>query len=314
VLSAKFKKTFLNYFWRIALTIALLYVVFRQINLVDLWQRLQSTNPLALVIFLLGEFLLTYLTSIRWAVLVVPSPSKKDIKAFFKATMLGLFYNLFMPSGMGGDLVKWTALTDLKISKSKLVFTMLLDRLMGMFGLIVLGFVGVLLMQFYGVANAPTPVLWLFVALFVGTVALFFFIYSPLQLKHLPLIRRIKPLLKIEDYLAENKNAFVQAFILGILIQLIWLIIVYVLAQAVGFTTGWWQFFCIQPVVNLVTALPISFAGFGITEVGFMYFYQQLGQESSAIVALTALLGVFRILMGFFGWLIGMIGEKKQIA
>lgn len=305
-----FGSVFLSYSWRIGLTIALLYVVFRQVDPAELWSRLLQTSWWALAIFMVGELLLAYLAAIRWALLTVPSPSGQQIGAFFRATMLGLFYNLFMPSSMGGDLVKWTALTSLGLSKSKLVFTMLLDRLMGLFGLVVIGFLGVLAVQLWGVASIPTSVMWLFVGLFAGVAGLFGFVYSPLQLSHFPLINRVSQLLRIESYLETHKRAFMEAFGLGLVMQLLWLVLIYVLAVAVGFQTSWWQFFVIQPVVSAVTTLPISFAGFGATEAGFMYFYSQLGESGSAIVALTSLLGVFRILIGLVGWGVGMV-EKK---
>lgn len=297
--------------WRLALTAALLFVVFRQVDLLELWQRLQQIGWWVWVVSLLIQVGLAWLAGWRWALLTVERPAKAEIDAFYKATMLGLFYNLFMPSAVGGDLVKWTALSHLQINKGKLVFTMILDRMMGMMGLAVWGFLGVWLVKLTGMAEVPNVATLFFSGAFAAVVGLFGFVYSPFELRWIPLINRVNLLLRAESYLAARKRAFVEAFGLGLVIQLIWLVLLYILAEAVGFTTTVWQFLAIQPVVSAVISLPVSFAGFGATEAGFLYFYQQLGQSASAIVALTSLLGVFRIVSGLLGWVVGMDLRKK---
>lgn len=297
--------------WRLALTAALLFVVFRQVDLVELWQRLRQLGWWIWVVSLAIQVGLAWLAGWRWALLTVDRPTRAEIDAFYKATMLGLFYNLFMPSAVGGDLVKWTALSHLQINKGKLVFTMILDRMMGMMGLAVWGFVGVWLVKLSGLAVVPDAATLFFSGAFAAVVGLFGFVYSPFELKWIPLVNRISLLLKAESYLAARKRAFVQSFGLGLVIQLVWLILLYFLANAVGFTTTVWQFLAIQPVVSAVISLPVSFAGFGATEAGFLYFYQQLGQSASTIVALTSLLGVFRIVSGLLGWVVGMDLRKR---
>lgn len=304
-------KSIWNYGWRIGLTVALLWVVLREVDLVVLWQRVADTNWLILVGFIVMEVMLSWLAGWRWALLAVKQPSWQDIRDFYTATMLGQFYNLFMPSSMGGDLIKWTSLTHLQISKSKLVFTVLLDRLMGMFGLISWGFIGVMIAKIWHVASVPDVVMWLFGGLFIGMLGLFGFIYSPVQFADIPLLRRITVLLRIESYLAAHKQAFLQSFGLGLVIQVVWLVILYILAIEVGFSIGVWQFMVLQPVVSAVTALPISFAGFGATEAGFLYFYQQLGESPTTIITLTTLLGVCRIGIGLLGWLTGMLHKNR---
>lgn len=297
--------------WRLALTAALLYVVFRQVDLPELWLRLKQISWWVWVVSLLIEVGLAWLAGWRWALLTVDRPTRTEIDAFYKATMLGLFYNLFMPSAVGGDLVKWTALSHLQINKGKLVFTMILDRMMGMMGLAIWGFLGVWLVKLTGMAEVPNVATLFFSGAFAAVVGLFGFVYSPFELRWIPLINRVNLLLRAESYLAARKRAFVEAFGLGLVIQLIWLVLLYILAEAVGFTTTIWQFLAIQPVVSAVISLPVSFAGFGATEAGFLYFYQQLGQSASAIVALTSLLGVLRILAGLVGWVVGMDLRKK---
>jgi glycosyltransferase 2 family protein len=297
--------------WRLALTVALLYVVFRQVDLPELWQRLLQVGWWVWVISLVVEVGLAWLAGWRWALLTIDRPNKAEIHAFYKATMLGLFYNLFMPSAVGGDLVKWTALSHLQINKAKLVFTMILDRMMGMMGLVVWGFLGVWVVKLWQLAEVPDAATLFFTGSFAAVVGLFAFVYSPFELRWIPLINRISLVLKAESYLAAHKRAFLQSFGLGLVIQLVWLWLLYFLADAVGFTTTVWQFLAIQPVVSAVISLPVSFAGFGATEAGFLYFYQQLGQSASAIVALTSLLGVLRILSGLLGWMVGMDLEKK---
>jgi uncharacterized membrane protein YbhN (UPF0104 family) len=97
------------------------------------------------------------------------------------------------------------------------------------------------------------------------------------------------------------------------MVQFIGVIVIFSLGKAVGFKLALLQFLIIEPILGVVMGLPLNFAGFGATEVGFVYFFGLLGESQTTVLALTSLLAAMRFAVGGLGWLIGLIGAKVQI-
>jgi hypothetical protein len=313
IFPAKLKTLLSNPWLKFLAASGLLWLVFRQVNLADLAHKLLTVQPAGWIIYLLGSVFLAWLAGWRWALLALPRPvTLTDIWHFFRATMLGLFYNLFMPSSTGGDVLKWTSLTHLPVSKQKLIFTMLLDRFMGMMALITVGFLALVLAAVTHTAMVPVIFWYFFSGLFVGVIGFFVLVFSKLSWSQLPYLNKITWVAGAEEYLELHRSRFLAVFGLAVLVQIICVLIEFALAWAVGFQVPFTQFMVVGPILGMVVALPLNFAGFGATEAGFVYFFSQLGVPTSTILALTSLMAILRFVLGGLGWLIGLIGKSSH--
>ncbi len=313
IFPAKLKTLLSNPWLKFLVAGGLLWLVFRQVNLGELVQKLLTVQPAGWMIYLIGSVFLAWLAGWRWALLVLPRPvTFYDIWLFFRATMLGLFYNLFMPSNMGGDVLKWTSLAHLPVSRQKLIFTMVLDRVMGMMGLITVGFFALVIAQVTQTAVVPTSFWYFFGGLFVGVIGFFVLVFSKLNWSQLPYLNRITWVATAEAYLELHRPRFLVVFGLAVVVQIICVLIEFALAWAVGFHVSLAQFMVVGPILGVVISLPINFAGFGATEAGFVYFFGQLGEPTSTILALTSLMAIFRFVLGGLGWLVGLIGKSHH--
>lgn len=312
-LQAKLKTLISNPWLKFLIASGLLWLVFRQVNLAELAQKLVTVQPAGLIVYLVGSVFLAWLAGWRWALLVLPRPvSLHDTWLFFRATMLGLFYNLFMPSSMGGDVLKWTSLAHLPVSRQKLIFTMVLDRAMGMMGLVTVGFFALVIAQLTQTATVPLSFWYFFGGLFVGVVGFFVLVFSKLSWSKLPFLNKIKWVSTAEEYLELHRPRFIGVFILAVIVQVMCVLIEYALAVAVGFQVSLAQFMVLGPILGVVISLPLNFAGFGATEAGFVYFFSQLGEPTSTILALTSLMAILRFVLGGLGWLVGLIGKESR--
>jgi uncharacterized membrane protein YbhN (UPF0104 family) len=298
---------------RLSIAVALLYVVFRQVNLEQIWFHLQQAKPIGLVIFFCGSLFLAWLAGWRWALILVPRKiTVADHWAFFRVTMLGLFYNLFMPSNVGGDALKWTGLTHLEVPRKVVILTMVIDRALGLLGLITVGFITLVLSELFNVTQMPALYFWVLGAGFAGVILFLILISTDWKWRQLPFLGKWGWVAEVENYLELHRKRFWAAFGVGVLVQVISAVIEYSLAWSVGFNLTWFEFLIIWPILGAVIALPINFAGFGATEVGFVYFFAQFGEEAPKVLALTALMAVFRFVLGGLGWVIGLTEIKQK--
>jgi len=81
----------------------------------------------------------TLLTFVRWYVLVRAQGLPFRLRDSLRLGFIGVFFNLLMPSAVGGDLVKAVLLAKEQSRRTVAVTTVLVDRIVGLVGLVLLG-------------------------------------------------------------------------------------------------------------------------------------------------------------------------------
>ena len=118
---------------KILISAALVYFIFTKLNLEEIVIVLKSANLaylfIALLLVIISKVLAAFRLNLYFHQLEVYLTQKSNLKLF----LLGMFYNLFLPGGIGGDaykgyLIKKTFSVDTK----KVIAVLVLDRLSGL--------------------------------------------------------------------------------------------------------------------------------------------------------------------------------------
>src|SRR5690606_30129069 len=123
-------------FLKIGITILSLYLVFTKVSLKDLEEAMTESDPVffivAFLIFLTSQIIgATRLNGIFKGIGLYLSE-----KYNFKLSLLGMFYNLFLPGGIGGDGYKIFFLRKkFGIKGRRLLMAIFFDRLSGLWAL-----------------------------------------------------------------------------------------------------------------------------------------------------------------------------------
>lgn len=288
---------------QIIVSIVLLVVVFKKIDVINL---LASMTRVPLWFVLVSFFLTLFSTlviSVRWSLLLLPKITIKDILIFSKATFVGRFYSLFLSSSMGGDLVKWLPLMKRypELSKMKLASSVLLDRVIGFTAFVIVAFVSMIVGMVIKL-DFPLYIFWIFLGLFVGVllfyVCVFLFDFEKIFRK----LRIPGKIIDMAEILTRSeKNRLFKSFAISILTAPLWSF------------TGWLAFVAfdtgisllatmiIMPIINLVLILPVSVAGFGAREGLFVYFFSKYAVSNELILASSAFAGVLGVVFSLVG-------------
>lgn len=118
---------------KIAFSILLVYLVFTKVDFEEVWQTLQRAHLgyllLAFLLFVLSKVIAAYRLNLYFHLLNVTLSSISNLKLY----LLGMFYNLFLPGGIGGDAYKGYLLKkNFQVGTKKVVSALLLDRLNGL--------------------------------------------------------------------------------------------------------------------------------------------------------------------------------------
>jgi glycosyltransferase 2 family protein len=129
---------------KIAVTVVLLYFVFRRVPLDQVKNRLLNANYWWMLAALVCFFLSIIASSWRLRSFFKSINLRLDARFNFRLYLLGLFYNFLLPGGIGGDGYKIYMLNkSYKLPAKKVFWAIMFDRLSGLWaiGLITVGLI-----------------------------------------------------------------------------------------------------------------------------------------------------------------------------
>ena len=250
---------------RILLSLAALALLFREVGGQSILSALLNARLglllLAWALFMGGLVVRAY----RWRALLQGLGIHPGFWTLLKLYLVGGFFNTFLPSGFGGDVVRVVELAQ-EEERSASVGTVLVDRMTGLLSLMAMGLV---VLPF---ARDLVPWLrWTFLAISVGGL-----IGGGLILEGRFLRRLTSSLPGGLSLVGEGPLAQVYAAVTGAgwravgiallastLFNVINVIVYWLCALAVGIEVGLPFFFIVVPLLSLTLLVPISVGGLG---------------------------------------------------
>lgn len=276
---------------------------FKKIDLYSVFESLKNADKpllfLAFAIFLLNYALCLY----RWQILLKAAEIHLPIKRVIVSFCGGLFFNLFLPSSIGGDFARSIDLANHTKRPREVVGTVFLDRLSGYCGLAAVALVSLLLG--WGLISDSKGIIFslaVIIAVLIAALLLLFnnFIFSRVnRLLYSPNAGRIREALTNlhqEIYLFRNKKKtiFYNLFV-SILVQSLTPVGFYLSALSVGIKANILYFFIFIPMIGAITLLPVSIGGLGLRENATVFFFARAGVNEH-LSLLVSLLGFSFIL------------------
>jgi uncharacterized membrane protein YbhN (UPF0104 family) len=277
----------------------------------------QTSKPLffAMMLALLVPQLML---SLRWWMLLKGHGFSPPFGQIFFVTYAGSFFNNFLPGAVGGDLTKAVLASTGETRKAAIAGTVILDRLIGLSVMIFLGAASLTpQVGFYWSPLGDRRLVYLIYGL-LGTMVLGYVVYfsPPFRrlLEHLPFKKTVEELDGVFRAAREKKSLVVKAGAISLLAQIMGILAIYGLACAMGIPgLSVLKFFIFEPIIFIVTALPISIGGWGVQE----YVYQRLfgdfgGMDPNHAIALSILYKLSLILVSIPGGLLFALGATRR--
>jgi len=302
---------------KLAVTAGLIYwFVLPGIDVDTVAERIDRLSPgflllAAALIFLQNAIVVTW----RWERVVAAIDRALPPWRLLRTTVITLFFNQVLPSTIGGDGMRVWLLRGLGRPIGIAFRSVLIDRLIGFFGLLLLGLAGSLYLMLWLEAAGP---MWL-VALICLAGLVLIALAPPLVgvLQRLPfdrlrqvfetLAREVKLLVRDRPRLAK----LVAASIVG---QLALAGAVYCLAHDLEVRVELLGVFAVVPGVMVASSTPISIAGWGVREASMVVGLGLLGvaQSDAAIVSIG--FGLLVLGFGLLGGLVWLLRGSPQPA
>lgn len=274
------------------------------------WERLWGVVGSARITHVAAAFTLlscTYLIGvIRWQVLLGALTAQPPLFSLGRLSLIGLFFNTFVPGGLAGDIVRGYQLGSEGFRRSDALASVFTDRFVGLIGLLVVSLIG------FGAGYRElmaANLLGLFLAVALGLLGATVFFCSPwvgypiglLMDRILTLASPIRNLWgAIQSYRMCGREV-ACAFALTFVADLLVIIGVYILAQSVHVALPLHYFLAFVPVIGILSAVPVSINGLGVREAGYVLLFTQVGLSQEQALSISLLYSGMMLILGALG-------------
>ncbi|WP_422860459.1 lysylphosphatidylglycerol synthase transmembrane domain-containing protein [Flagellimonas sp. S174] len=263
---------------KIVISGVLIYFIFTKINFKDVVETLKTGNPYYLIIgtllVLVSKIIAAFRLNLYFHQIDVRITQKSNLKLYF----LGMFYNLFLPGGIGGDAYKgYVIQKKFKSGTKRVVSVLLLDRLSGM--LLIFIYICVLAILMNDELFRPFQILF-YLAIPISVLT-FWWVNNRFFGYTLPI--------------------FWKSLGYSAIIQLSQLVCVVFILKSFNVELQQMDYLLVFLISSIVSVIPLTIGGIGSREVTFLYGATWLGLNEEISVGVSFVFFLITALISFFG-------------
>jgi len=268
---------------KLLLTIVVLYFVFKKIDIKECWTVLKETNFLYFLLALLFYVLSQFISSLRLLAYYKVAGVNITKGVNFKLYTVGMFYNLFLPGGIGGDGYKVFLLkkNDKTLKTKELIKASILDRFSGLSALCFFMIVLMLVSSFLVIFNIEAY--WFYILLTLVVPVSYFF---------------------IKYFFTSFVAVFMTAFLQSLLIQILQLASAILLLKSLALWSSLQtviDYLCLFLTSSLALIFPFFHGGIGAREYVFLEGSKLLSLKPEFGLAFSASFFVMNLFVSAIG-------------
>lgn len=255
----------------------------------------------------------------KWRLLINTAGAGLTFAHAARAYYAGLFGNTFLPSIVGGDVVRAGVALRASKSTSGLVLGSLIDRLLDIVGLAAVAGIGALLSPraLDGQSRNVFLALGAIIAI-AGIAGLVALRVTPVRRFPFKVRRKLVQVRQALRATAGRPQVVVYAFLLGMLLQGLLVVLNYGLGIVIGIDIPLYVWLFVWPLAKISGLLPVTQGGIGVREVAQAALFAPFGVSAVHAVAtgfvFEAVIISGGLLGGIIAWIIGRMQKNSQQA
>ena len=295
---------------RISISLVLLIFLFKNVDAAALVEIIRGSDKLFILLAFLSWFFGYLFCFLRWKMLLettgINLPGKRLISAFSG----GIFFNMFLPSTIGGDFVRSVDISYHSKKTSTTIATVLLDRLSGFAGATIVTLIalifgaGVIKDQRIIIAIWFLAVLFLLVILVVFNNVFYRFLARLLPDSPVKIWAVLRSVFQEMHEFKRHKTVIAKNLLLSMAGQVVGPVMTYMLAISFHLEVNIVYFFLFIPIIGAVTLLPISIGGLGVRDYMTILLFSSLGISKHFALAFSLMTFFLLLLYAGIGGII----------
>lgn len=294
--------------------IGLLVWIFRK-DIPDIASALKGINPPYFLTALFFNIVSLVVVSQRLRIILRVQGLRLTLVESVYLNFIGNFFNNFLPTSIGGDLVKAYYATKKSERKLESFSAVFFDRFFGFLSIGLLAFLGIIFMNgrikdpklFWGCLIFSVVVLVVFVLFFNKGVTKTIFS----KILDLPAFQKGSKLRKFYNAFnayKEHKLVVMKAVMISLLAQVIAVIALYYIIRSISQEISFFNLLLVTPLVSVASMMP-SINGLGVREGAFVIFLGEFISRENAVAASILFLAMV-LIMSFIGGILYLFSGK----
>jgi uncharacterized membrane protein YbhN (UPF0104 family) len=242
--------------------VVLIVLLIRQEGWTEIVESLRQISPLHFFLALASLFVSRVFIVARWHVLLRSGGVKIPFWRTAELTLMGLFASNFLPTTIGGDVVRLTGVMQMGFDRAICLASIAADRLIGMAGMV------------FAVPLGLAPTLDS-----LGQVASHFFALMVSFQRPLHFVRRT---LQTFSTWLRQPRALVTSLLCTWGNMLFIFAAIDLLVEGLGNHVSFWLIAGLYSLAYFVTLIPISINGYGVQELSLTFLFLHVGGLSAA--------------------------------
>ena len=269
--------------------------------------------------FLIASLLMIAVSCLKWKMFLGKSNNQVGFGRLFSLYLIGMFFNNFMPSSVGGDVVRSYMLGKQIESQSGALASVVLERVSGFIAMVT---IAILAYVFRPDLRAEPLLLISILTMGGACFVLMTLLFRPAFIDLLsPISARLSVFAKLESKLREfskkltlfrkESRLALNAMLLSYVFYFLATVDVYLGARLLGIECNLFELLLVTPIIMLISALPITPNGLGLWEWAFSVFIVFAGATSQEGIAVAFIIRVQNILLSVIGGLLFLLYKNK---
>jgi uncharacterized membrane protein YbhN (UPF0104 family) len=292
----------------VALGLLLAVVPFRE--LVD---SIGAVEPYVWLIAVAVYLGLHFIGVMKWRLLVNAAGAGLSVRDAARCYYYGLFGNIFLPSIVGGDVVRAGLAFTLTREKSAVVLGSLVDRVLDLIGLATIAGIGILLLPRALDAQNERAFTVLAATCVVGGLA---GLVASLRLPVRRFPKKVRrPVVKVRNALRSFRrrpSRVVMAFLSGIGLQTLLVALNAWLGYEAGIRISFVVWLFVWPMAKISGLAPVTQGGIGVREAAQVALFAPFGVSAAAAAATGLIFEAVIISGGFLGGVIAWTMGRRE--
>jgi glycosyltransferase 2 family protein len=304
---------------RLGCTILLFFILFnsldKSISLASLFHKLSNVDSGLLMIGVIVGLFCNVISCYQWQCLLAGEHIQIDLRRLINLYFVGIAFNHFLPTGMGGDVVKAYYAGKENENFSGSTSAVIMSRITGFVGMLFVALPTILIC--HPIFTSSIILLFLFSCLAVCaglSVAMLIVTLLPKLAGKWSKIALTKTVVRAGETIRESctRPRFIgQAVFFGAIFHLCAALNYYCYAKMLHIPADINFYLVAIPLASLIAFLPISLNGYGLREGTLVAIFATLHTSASTTLAVALLVDIQVLLFGVLGSLIYILMGQR---
>jgi uncharacterized protein (TIRG00374 family) len=289
---------------KICLSLGLLALVLRAVGWAETWESLRGAQLYYLAAALGLALVSVVVRAFRWQILLTSLGMTVPLPRLTVLYFIGSFFNSFLPTGVGGDVVRAYELGRESERPAVAAGTVLVDRATG---LLVLFLVALVALPFSYRLIPPEVAAAIVLLAVLGWGGAWLILQRGLLEKWglLQIVAKSRQLREIyESVSACGAKAMGGALAASFVLNMLLIAMNYLIALGLGTKVSLWYFLLFVPIISFLLVLPVSVSGLGVREGGYVYLFSYAGVPSPLALTMSLVVYALNVATGCIGGLL----------